>query len=112
MKIFYIVFAAPNNFIRYSGFIAATVRFLFVLINPSPKQVTRCVNETQPNLSKAIRVSGGNSNTIGSRARIDMAKSQVADCHLFGARVNSFRVFSNLIRFWLALLKIDMFSAP
>ena len=78
-----------------------TASMALLNINPSLKQMTRCVNETQPDQSEAIRVSGGNSNTIGSRARIDMAKSQVADCHLFGARVNNTQILPH-IEFTLA----------
>lgn len=51
--------------------------------------MTICASEAQPDQSEAIRMSGVNSNTIGPRERIDMAKPQQADCHLFEARVNN-----------------------
>lgn len=58
-------------------------------INRGGKKGSICASEAQPDQSEAIRVSGGNSNTIAPRGRIDMAKPQQADCSLFTAPVNN-----------------------
>jgi hypothetical protein len=55
-------------------------------INQSLKKVTRCASEAKPDQSEAFR------------ERIDMAKPQQADCHLFEALVNILQIMPALRR--------------
>lgn len=74
------------------GFRMARVHFtLTIAINPSPKQVTICASERAPNRRGRSPRSEEEHHCQKARAtrKIDLAKPQQADWHLFGARVNN-----------------------
>ena len=64
--------------------------FTFQAINPSPKKVKICDSEGKPNQRGQSPRSARGAPLPKARAtsKIDLAKPQQADCHLFGARVN------------------------
>lgn len=74
------------------GVILDTLCMKYGGINPSPKQVTICASEATPNRRGRSPRSEREAPLPKARAtrRIDLAKPQQADCHLFGARVNNF----------------------
>jgi len=58
------------------------------VITPLIKQVTQGLSEAQPNRSDSDPNDEDHSREARPRRRIDMAKPQPADCHLFASRVN------------------------
>jgi hypothetical protein len=59
------------------------------LINPAFKQVTKCASEAQQNQSASVLNDEDHSREARPRRKIDLAKLQQADCHLFECRVNN-----------------------
>src|SRR5579872_4084514 len=59
-----------------------------LLINPAFKQVTKCASEAQQNQSASVLNDEDHSREARPRRKIDLAKLQQADCHLFECRVN------------------------
>ncbi|MBF8262710.1 MAG: hypothetical protein HW387_375 [Parachlamydiales bacterium] len=57
-------------------------------INLSPKQVTICASEAQPDRSDSVLNDEDHSQRLGRGGRMDMATPQQAGCHPFEARVN------------------------
>ena len=60
-----------------------------LLISPSFKQVTKCASEAQQNQSASVLNDEDHSREARPRRKIDLAKLQQADCHLFECRVNN-----------------------
>jgi hypothetical protein len=58
------------------------------IINPAFKQVTKCASEAQQNQSASVLNDEDHSREARPRRKIDLAKLQQADCHLFECRVN------------------------
>jgi rfaE bifunctional protein nucleotidyltransferase chain/domain len=58
-------------------------------INPAFKQVTKCASEAQQNQSASVLNDEDHSREARPRRKIDLAKLQQADCHLFECRVNN-----------------------